>query len=200
MRHLAPNELIDLAEGTRAESSAPHVTQCATCRDQLAELRATLRLAVGADVPEPSPLFWDHLSARVRTAIVEEAPRPRVLPFGLERLSWRFVAAAGAVAAAIVVTALSIVMRSSPARTETASIAPAASGVVSTPLAQAPALRQDDPSLELLGDLAGQLDWDAAADAGMMVASGAADGAVLELTDAERVELRRLLREAMAGA
>src|SRR5689334_13377184 len=30
------------------------------------------------DVPEPSPLFWDHLSQRVRTAVASEpVPQPR---------------------------------------------------------------------------------------------------------------------------
>ena len=33
-----------------------------------------------------------------------------------------------------------------------------------------------------------------------MMGVGAADGVVLDLTDAERAELQRLLQEAMAGA
>ncbi|HMJ87729.1 MAG TPA: hypothetical protein VK504_31355, partial [Vicinamibacterales bacterium] len=84
--HLQPDELIDLAEGTRAESSATHLAECAVCRLQLEELKAMLSTAADVDVPEPSPLFWDHFSARVRQAVdAEGAPRrsfwtwPRVL-------------------------------------------------------------------------------------------------------------------------
>ena len=74
MRHLGPDELIDLAEGTRPEADAPHLLVCDGCRRQLIDARAMLSAAAVVDVPEPSPLFWDHLSARVRQSVVEEAP------------------------------------------------------------------------------------------------------------------------------
>ncbi len=35
-----------------------------------------MAVAVSAEMPEPSPLFWDHLSARVRTAVAEDVERP----------------------------------------------------------------------------------------------------------------------------
>jgi hypothetical protein len=71
------------------------------------------------------------------------------------------------------------------------SVAEAPSGDVGS----APAV--DDPSFSLLGDLAGGLDWDAAAEAGISMAPGAADTAVHELNDGERTELQRLLVEAL---
>ena len=40
MRHMSPEELIDVAEGTGLEASAPHLSNCVVCRQQLAELRA----------------------------------------------------------------------------------------------------------------------------------------------------------------
>ena len=49
-----------------------------------------------------------------------------------------------------------------------------------------------------LANLAGSLDWDSVAEAGISTDVGAADGALTDLNDAERIELRRLLREAMA--
>ena len=58
----------------------------------------------------------------------------------------------------------------------------------------------EDPSFSLLGDLAGNLDWDSAAEAGISTEVGAADGALTDLNDAERAELRRLLREEMSHA
>ena len=58
--HLRPDELVDLAEGTRAESAAPHLAECAVCRLQLGDLKAMISAAAEVDVPEPSPFFWDH--------------------------------------------------------------------------------------------------------------------------------------------
>ena len=72
-RHLSPDHLIDLAEGTRPESSAPHLESCEACRRQLADMRAMMSAASEVAVPEPSPLFWDHLSERVRQAVALEA-------------------------------------------------------------------------------------------------------------------------------
>src|SRR5262245_440746 len=76
MAHLTPERLVDIAEGTEAERSVPHLADCDVCRRGRAELRATLAGAAGAghdDVPEPSPLFWDDLSARVRDGVEQDA-------------------------------------------------------------------------------------------------------------------------------
>ena len=92
MRHLHPDELIDLAEGTRPESSAPHLRSCEACRRQLADARATIAAASDVEVPEPSPLFWDHFSVRVREAIAAGAGRRRFVPLGGWQWSWRRLA------------------------------------------------------------------------------------------------------------
>src|SRR5256885_5364116 len=74
--HLQPDELVDVAEGARTEQSVPHLASCELCRHQLAELKALMSAAAEVEVPEPSPLFWDHFSARVREAVAAEgAPR-----------------------------------------------------------------------------------------------------------------------------
>src|SRR5262249_18925978 len=78
--HLTPDELVDLAEGERPESSAPHLARCAACRAQLAEMRGTWAAAADADVPEPSPLFWDHFSQRVHDAVAADAANARLKP------------------------------------------------------------------------------------------------------------------------
>src|SRR6185436_3564787 len=72
VRHLKDEELVDIAEGTRPESSAPHLGGCDSCRTQLHELRAMMSAAQEVDVPEPSPLFWDHLSSRVHEAVAAD--------------------------------------------------------------------------------------------------------------------------------
>src|SRR4051794_31885113 len=70
MNHLSPEEVLDIAEGARP--APPHLAACEPCRRQLDELRAVMTTAAEVDVPEPSPLFWDHLSARVREAVAAE--------------------------------------------------------------------------------------------------------------------------------
>jgi hypothetical protein len=53
---------------------------------------------------------------------------------------------------------------------------------------------EDDPSLSLVADLAADLDWESAGDAGLATHVGADDDAVNQLTDGERRELRQLLQ------
>ena len=43
-----------------------HVDECAGCREELAELRATMELMGGWEAPEPSPYFLSRLDARMR--------------------------------------------------------------------------------------------------------------------------------------
>ena len=78
--HLTSEELVDIAEGTRSEASAPHLAGCDPCRAQLSDLRAMMSVAADVDVPEPSPLFWDHLSSRVSAAIAAEVPGTQLAP------------------------------------------------------------------------------------------------------------------------
>ena len=71
--HLNAEQLVDIAEGAQAESSAPHLADCEACRARLHGLRAMMLAASGVAVPEPSPLFWDHLSSRVHDAVEADA-------------------------------------------------------------------------------------------------------------------------------
>src|SRR5438477_98863 len=89
MRHLHADEFVDIAEGTRAESSSAHLASCEACRSQLADVRAAMAAAAEADVPEPSPMFWHHLSQRVREAVVNEPQQAEGWRGALRRLSWR---------------------------------------------------------------------------------------------------------------
>ena len=62
MNHLTDRDLVDALDGRLPPAVAAHVRECATCRERIADFAETLVQARGADVPEPSPLFWDHLS------------------------------------------------------------------------------------------------------------------------------------------
>jgi hypothetical protein len=189
MRHLTSVELVDLAEGTRAESSAAHLVTCEACRHQLVLLRATMSTAEAFEVPEPSQLFWNHLSARVREAVAAEgAPRGRSW-FGWG--SWLTVPMVAGALAAVVLAAL-VTMRMS--------LAPVSGGTSFQPLTAAVATTEplaEDPSLALVAGLAADLDWDSATDVGLTTEAGA-DGAINQLNAGERRELDRLLKEALA--
>src|SRR5262245_1608186 len=108
MQHLSGDALVDLVEGLVSEADVPHLASCDRCRDQLAGLRAMRTLAAEkevVDVPEPSPLFWDHFSARVREAVASEPPPPD----GWWRRVWSWpgvMAPESAVAAVVVVLAV----------------------------------------------------------------------------------------------
>jgi hypothetical protein len=198
MRHLTASELVDLAEGTRAESSAPHLRSCEQCRQELVEARAMLTVATKAVVPEPSPLFWDYLSRRVHEAVAAEGSVPRaswlsaLQDWTSSRLVW--LVSAGATAAVIVALGLALKSRppggSIPAAAAVESVATVDSVADSTS-------PNDDPSLTLVAALASETDWDGNSEPELTTRLGAADKAVMDLSDGERRELERLLKEAL---
>ena len=105
MAHLSAEQLVDIAEGVRPESSASHLEACAACRKQLDDLRAMMAAAAAVDVPEPSPLFWDHFSARVHQAVEaeRESPAPALAWWWVRRpLIWAPGLAAALLAVAMV--------------------------------------------------------------------------------------------------
>src|SRR4051812_47742255 len=194
--HLAPEELIDLAEGARAEVTAPHLQSCDVCRQQIASLRGSMSAVVdAANVPEPSPLFWDHLSQRVREAVAGEEAQGSRLAGWRERIalpaSWRSWAIAGiaaAVAISVYVTAPRTLRLPSGARD-----GGAAASVPLQPFGAA-----DDPSLALFADLTEQMDSRVITEIGWSSHVGAVDEVVASLTNDERLELQRLLEEELA--
>ena len=186
MRHLTRDDLVDLAEGVRQESAASHLDSCDKCRRDLADLRGAITAAAAVDVPEPSPLFWDHFSARVHAAIASEgAPGQRRW---LDRWSWPGMTAPLTVAALILIAAVVTVrVARAPGRLP----APASMNAVVDTL--------DDPSLDLVADLSGDFDWETAGE-GLSIREGTADKALTQLTEGERVELRRLLEQELRQA
>jgi hypothetical protein len=55
----------------------------------------------------------------------------------------------------------------------------------------------EDPSLSLVGDLAADLDWDAASEAGFTTHVGVDNDVITQLSDGERHELHQLLKGEM---
>ena len=77
MTHLTPDEFVDAADGTLETGRLRHVEQCERCRQRLETLVEALQMGAAGPVPEPSPLFWEHFSARVRNAIAAEPAPPQ---------------------------------------------------------------------------------------------------------------------------
>lgn len=188
MTHLTSDELVDALDGVLETARKAHLDACPPCQEQLADLAAVLRDTRDVHVPEPSPLYWQHLSDRVRSAIDAE---PATAGGWRHWLRWPVLAPIGALA--LVVMALIVAMPRQPP-------APAAVAVNDVP-GTVPALEAlSDDSWVMVADLVGEMDWDTAVSAGLTVEPGAADQAVLELSAAEQQELTRLLKAELTRA
>jgi hypothetical protein len=182
MTHLTSDELIDAMEGMLAAERQAHLAVCDECRRQVADLSVALGEARQVGIPEPSPLFWQHFSQRVRVAIDTE-PVGGNWPAWLR---WQVLLPLGAVA--MLVVALMIAVPKQPA-----------SAPDDAMLTAAPAIESHD-NWVMLTDLLGDIDLDTASAAGVDVRPGVAEQAVLELTAEEQQELTRLLRAELQRA
>jgi hypothetical protein len=75
MKHLSREELIDSLEQTLPLAREAHLDTCVTCRAERGSLQQVLARVASVDVPEPSPLFWEHFSERVREQVARQ-PQP----------------------------------------------------------------------------------------------------------------------------
>ena len=107
--HLSDDAVVDLALGEGADSGRAHAGACEDCALRVAEARSAVELAQGADVPEPSPLYWQALRSGVSRRIAEDAGRTRRLAI------WLPLAAAAA---------LTTVLVTRPAQVEQGRVAP----------------------------------------------------------------------------
>jgi hypothetical protein len=191
MTHLSPEQLLDVADGTRPDDEFPHLQSCAICAREVADLRETIDAAAEVDVPEPSPLFWTHLSQRVRDAVADEQPGAAAP----KRVAWWRLAAMTAVVAVVAAVFAPQRQQRLPSSTGVSTSFPAD---VRQPVELRPF--DDDAALSLLADLTSGMDWEATAEAGLVPAVGAVDSVVLALSVEERLELHRLLQEALGGS
>jgi hypothetical protein len=191
MTHLSPSDLVEYVEGTLATARVRHVDACGTCRAAAADLSEIMRRAadVDADVPEPSPLFWDHLSARVREAVARE----RVGGTAWWLASLRPFAPVAAAAVLLVLVSATMVVRRQP---PPAGVEAARSVAVTEPGMDVDATI--DPASnevwEVLTAAAADLELEDAHAAGLSVQPAAFDRAVQRLNADELNELGRLLQ------
>lgn len=188
MSHLTPDEFVDAAERTLASDRRAHLSSCEQCRVQASQLASLMSAVRDVDVPEPSPLFWNRLSDRVRVAIAAEPQRPP----GLRRwFQWPVLVPVAAMAAMVFAVGLALpreAVDTTQAVADVDLVDPIGAAV------------EADAHWELLEALVSDADLDAAEQSGIAPAPGAADGAVLALTVAEQQELVRLLREELSGS
>jgi energy-converting hydrogenase Eha subunit E len=181
MTHLSNDELLLAAEG---DDHTPHLRTCDSCRTRVDELRRVLQLTSGVTVPEPSPLFWTHFSDRVHQAVAAE-PAPRS--------SWRFnVAWTASVsgALAIIVIGVAVTLRTAQ---PVAPVVPVASADIPAVGDSLPSL-SDDPTWALMGELASQIDWEDASEAGLIARPGSAELALSQMSADERRQVIELLQ------
>lgn len=190
MTHLTPEEFVDAAEGLLSPGRLQHLERCGTCRREVSALSALMGEAAGSPCPEPSPLFWEHLSARVRQAVRAEV-EPTV-PWGLSRLRWPALVPLGVLAALVVASVATMPHRSRP----DAPLASVSSGSAERELE----FEADDRDWSVLADLVGPLDWETAEAAGLALTPGDAELVVHELSAEERQELSRLITDELTRA
>jgi hypothetical protein len=187
--HLSHEELVEHLDGALRADRAAHLDVCERCRREAEGLAATLRDARRADVPEPSPLFWDHFSARVRDAI-DAGPEGTASRWTAVWAALRgpgvgrAVFAGGAVAALLIVALL---VRRAPQAPPPATAIQDAAAIVE-PMSAA------DPEWALFVTVTDDVDWDTAHQAGLGVRPGTAERAALQLSEEDQIELARLLR------
>lgn len=190
-QHLRDEEFVDLLDHALPGERAAHVSACAACRDQAEALQRVVGRASEVRVPDPSPLFWDHLATRIRDGIVDPAPDAAWRPW-----AWRpaglLAGMAAAVALAAVLSYPALTPRSAqPANATLPSAAPVVHdrGDGSEPGDDVEA----DEAWAMVRSVAEEVAWDEAHAAGISARPDAADRMILELTQPERSELARLL-------
>jgi hypothetical protein len=174
-RHLSDESLLRLAQGGEADGERAHVLACARCATRVEEAREGLTLARRADVPEPSPLYWEAMRRRIEQRIAEE---PRRSP------AWAWLAPVLATAAAVAVVAL----------TTGRAHAPAALPSPTLPAWSALPPAEDDASLEVLEGVA-----IADGDLGTLDEGRDLSAFLVGLSDEESRALADSLREAGKG-
>jgi hypothetical protein len=196
MKHLTDTELVDLIAGALESDRAAHADGCVTCRAHAEALRAVMT----DEVPEPSPLFWDHLAARVSDAVRDEAPDPEpgLWPGWLRSpaITW---AMAASLAILLMVAGVWRTTLHAPTHGVRAGSAPPA-GPATAPDGASAAMIDDleaDEAWAVVRTAAEGLEWDDARAAGISPRPGSAERVALELTADERSELARLLATEM---
>lgn len=72
--HLSDQQLLDVLDGAGEAAAARHLAACLHCLARLEHAREGLRWAPEAEVPEPSPLYWQAFRSQVGRRIESAEP------------------------------------------------------------------------------------------------------------------------------
>lgn len=198
MTHLTDGQRLDAAEADPATARPAHLAGCRECATAVEDLRAAIDAVAGVPAPDPSPFFWDGFRSRVSEAIDAPPATPfwRAWPAG--RLRWLSAAAAILVVSIIGFYASRTTIESpasppAPVTLRTAD-AGSAAGFAADPALDA---SDDDEAWAVMRSLAAELHYEDLRDAGALPRPGAVERAATELSETERAELVRLIRDEM---
>jgi hypothetical protein len=194
MSHLSRDERLLALDGALETARQTHLSTCTACRTEVEALRDVLARVRAVDVPEPSPLFWDHLAARVGEAIAREPAPVTRRGWWSPRLGWAAIAVVTTAAAAGHLT------RGEPTTTVVAHVAPAVASPEPT-MAPPRAVSEYDPGMADDGwALLTAIAEDAGVDETFAPAVGQAELSISSLSAEERRALARELAAALAPA
>jgi hypothetical protein len=207
--HLTPEELIDSREHQLPAARQAHADACGVCRAKLAEIDEVLLDVAAVDIPEPSPLFWDHLSARIRDRVAHEPPPAPARENPLARLTdwltgwsaaprWAFAAMLVALCASLGWLGWSELRRggNDPVAPGLQSVqVDKGEGVAAETAASGDA---GDSEWALMMQMAEDVSWDDAEGSSLYVRPAAVDRALIELTPEERDRLLQLVQADLA--
>ena len=183
MTHLKPAAIVDAAEGHASPEQQHHLETCQRCTELVQHALEMLGEVTAVVAPEPSPLYWEHLSQNIRDRIAEEPRRRR-------SSAWIWAPATVAVGAVAIVIGLSNSHVADPSR----AVTPVSETAVVNPAEE----EAEDSSWSLVTEASSDLAWDDVESAGFSVRPGAADHAAADLSEDQREELARLLSEELA--
>jgi len=144
MSHLSRDERLLALDGALDATRKAHLASCAACRTDVETLGGVLARVRAVDVPEPSPLFWDHLAARVGDAIAREpAPVPD-RGWWSPRLAWAV--------AAVVITAAGAGYLARPQPPPAGTVVGHSTPAVAGPIERAQPTNVADPSFSVADD------------------------------------------------
>lgn len=75
--HLSEAHLVEALEGIGDAAARAHLLECGACAARVRQMERMVRLASDAEVPEPSPLYWEAFRQQVGRRIEEGSPRGR---------------------------------------------------------------------------------------------------------------------------
>jgi hypothetical protein len=73
--HASEENVVELACGEGSAEDRAHASACEACAGRVREAEEALALLRQADVPEPSPLYWESLRSGVKRRIAEDGRR-----------------------------------------------------------------------------------------------------------------------------